>query len=331
MRAIRIPALASVIWCLAQPSSGAAAGQPIGAYSDHRALIAALESLIATGQPRHTTHDEGERLQLAVNEAIVRRDREIERLAMRADSPIVASVARPISSIDNLPGIALDTSSVLKLPHPVPYTARVRASIDGGEFVLAAGELRSATGGNGPIDKVLGPAAAIPGWHVVHLIADMTFRSETSGGPSWTEQRVLPPVVYALYDPLAASSAAIRALVYGPASTTVHQFDPQLGDEPLSRWLNGVLENRQPARATEPQWMLPTHHRHLHRSVFSIAQRRLDSSGSAPLTSGRRKTASNGRLSRRRVSRGSFSSRARRASRYRRCRRCSIRTGDHDP
>ncbi len=50
----------------------------------HRdALIGALEALIATGAPGQTSHDEGEWLQLAVDDAIRRGDTDIERIAIR--------------------------------------------------------------------------------------------------------------------------------------------------------------------------------------------------------------------------------------------------------
>jgi len=56
----------------------AAGPDAVAAQDDNRAaLVAALESLIATGEPRHTTHDQGEWLQLAVDAAIARGDRQI--------------------------------------------------------------------------------------------------------------------------------------------------------------------------------------------------------------------------------------------------------------
>src|SRR5215204_4134370 len=70
--------------------------------SDRGALITALEALIATGEPRHTDHDAGQWLQFAVDEAIARGDREIERLAIRAASPLVAFVTPPVSSTREL-------------------------------------------------------------------------------------------------------------------------------------------------------------------------------------------------------------------------------------
>lgn len=55
-----------------------------------KALIRALEALIATGEPGHTTHDAGEWLQLAVDDAIRRGDTDVERIAIRAASPLTA-------------------------------------------------------------------------------------------------------------------------------------------------------------------------------------------------------------------------------------------------
>jgi hypothetical protein len=240
-------------WCLAA-GPYAAAGQSAGQDIQRRALIAALESLIATGEPRHITHDEGQWLQLAIDDAIARGDREIEMLAIRAASPLTASITRPVSSARDLPAISFDASAVLRVKRAIPYTARVFASIDGGEFV-AVRALRSGSGEGGRVDTVLSDAAARPGFHVVRLRAELTFGTGADGAPSWTESRTLQPLVYAVYDPVADSGAAIRALVYGPASTPVRELDPLLGDEPFAAWLSGVLSARRGDRDSGPDWL----------------------------------------------------------------------------
>lgn len=89
-----------------------AAGHSNSQETDRPALIAALERLMATGEPRHTTHDEGQRLQLAVDEAVARGDHELERLAIRAASPLTASISPPVGSIRELPKISFDASTV---------------------------------------------------------------------------------------------------------------------------------------------------------------------------------------------------------------------------
>jgi hypothetical protein len=231
-----------------------AAGQSAGQDIQRRALTAALESLIATGEPRHVTHDEGQWLQLAIDDAIARGDREIEMLAIRAASPLTASISRPVSSARDLPAISFDASAVLRVKRAIPYTARVFASIDGGELV-AVRALRSGRGEGGRVDTGLSDAAARPGFHVVRLRAELTFGTGADGAPSWTESRILQPLVYAVYDPVADSGAAIRALVYGPASTPVRELDPLLGDEPFAAWLSGLLSSRRGDRDSGPDWM----------------------------------------------------------------------------
>jgi hypothetical protein len=194
---------------------------------DRHGLAAALESMIATGQPRHTTHDQGEWLQLAVDAAIARGDQEIERLAARAASPLTAWVTRPVSSTADLPGIEFNAQDALRVPRPVPYTARIAASVDNAAFVLLKATVESGKSWSKRIDVLPGPATA-PGFHVVRLRAQLRFGNGTAG---WTEARTLPPVYYAIYAASGEPTAAIRALVYSPASTAVREFDPQYCDE----------------------------------------------------------------------------------------------------
>jgi hypothetical protein len=220
---------------------------------DRGALIAALESLIATGQPRHTTHDQGEWLQVAVDAAIAHGDKGIEQLAVRAAAPLTASITRPVSSSQYPPGIEFNAQNALRVPRPVSYTARIAASLDNGEFVSVK-TLESGTGAGGGMDVL--PGARQPGFHVVQLQAELTFGSP--GGPGaagWTEVRKLAPLYYAIYDAKAESTAPIRALVYGPASTPVREFDPLLGDEPFATWLSDVMSTRRTKNESGPDWL----------------------------------------------------------------------------
>lgn len=121
--------IACVLVCLIDGASDMSAAQAGPREHDRRALIAALESLIATGEPRHTTHDEGERLQLAVDEAIARGDHEIEQLAIRAAAPLTAYISRPVNSTLDLPSVVFSASNVLRVRRSVPYTAQVHASV----------------------------------------------------------------------------------------------------------------------------------------------------------------------------------------------------------
>jgi hypothetical protein len=243
-----------VAYFVATPAFSASAAEHQDA--DRRALIAALESLIATGEPRHTTHDAGQQLQLGVDEAIARGDKEIERLAIRAASPLSASVSRPVSSTRELPSLGFDASSVLRVKNPVPYTAQVYASVDNGEFVMAR-VVRSGKSEGARIDVLLPPPAATPGFHVVQLKASLTYSGYDQSGTalSWTEARTLSPVFYGLHDPTAESSAQMRALIFGPASTPVRELDPLLGDEPFAAWLSGVLSTRRIQKDSGPDWL----------------------------------------------------------------------------
>src|SRR4026207_2022296 len=62
-------------------------------------VIAALETLMITGEPRHTSHDEGQWLQPEVNAAIAAGDAEITQLAQRAAIPLIAVAPTPVSRL----------------------------------------------------------------------------------------------------------------------------------------------------------------------------------------------------------------------------------------
>jgi hypothetical protein len=250
MRLSPVPVVLLIAACVIAAGSASAASQD----DDRRALAAALESLIATGEPRHTTHDQGEWLQVAVDAAIARGDREIEQLAVRAAAPLTASVTRPVSSSEYPPGIEFSARTALRVPRPVPYTARIAASVDNGEFVVVT-TVQSGKSAGGGINMLPAPASR-PGFHVVRLRGELTFgATAASVAAGWTEVRNLAPVYYAIYDSNAESSAAIRALVYGPASTPVREFDPLLGDEPFAIWLSDVLSTRRKKRESGPDWL----------------------------------------------------------------------------
>ena len=102
------------VFCASVLAVGAS-GPPVVTNGGERArLVAALERLITTGEPRHTNHDEGEWLQHAVDEAIGRGDRGIERLAIRAAAPIVARVSRLAAAHPEL--VELELNPVLAGP-----------------------------------------------------------------------------------------------------------------------------------------------------------------------------------------------------------------------
>lgn len=230
-----------------------AAGQAASPQSDRQALVAALESLIATGEPRHTSHDEGEQLQHAVDAAIARGDTEVEALAIRAASPLTASIGVPVSSTREPASITFDTSTVLRVRRALSYSARVFASVDGSEFVFLRA-VRSGKGEGGSIGAVLPKAATLPGFHVLRVKAELTFAAATGAAP-WTETRILRPLTYAVYDPAVEAEGPFRALVYGPSSTPVRDLDPLLGDEPFAVWLTAILSARREDADPPPDWM----------------------------------------------------------------------------
>jgi hypothetical protein len=249
MRSCLTSVLPVIAACLIATAPSTAVAQD----NDRQALIAALESMITTGEPRHTTHDQGEWLQLAVDAAIARGDKEIEQLAIRAAAPLTASIDRPVISSEILPGIGIDAQNVLRVPRPVPYTARIAVSLDNGEFVTLK-TVESGKAGGGAIDML--PGARRPGFHVVQLRAELTFGSPgPSSAAGWTELRKLSPLYYAIYGANTEASAAIRALVYGPASTPVREFDPLLGNEPFAIWLSGVISACRTKNESGPDWM----------------------------------------------------------------------------
>jgi hypothetical protein len=230
------------------------AGHSDGQAPDRSALIAALERLMATGEPQHTTHDDGQRLQLALDEAIAHGDREVERLAIRAASPLTASIDRPVASIHEPPSITFDATTVLGVKRAVPYTARLFASLDGGAYEQVA-EVRSGKSVGRRIDALGLEEPVRPGLHVVRVRAELTFDATAGRTRPRIERRVLPPLSYAVFDPADQSSAPVQALVYGPASIPVREFDPQLGAEPLAAWLSGVISNRRSSGDSKPAWM----------------------------------------------------------------------------
>ena len=167
--------------------------------------------------------------------------------AEQSDAPAIgASISRPVSSTGDLPSITFTAAEVQRSGRPVPYTARLSASVDGSGFT-PVGEVQPGKGQGGRVDVVLPTPAARPGFHSVRLRADF---SEESAIPSIT----LPAMFYAIYDPLSESTAAVRALVYGPGSTPVRDLDPQLGDEPFAAWLSGIVSARRTGRDTAPEW-----------------------------------------------------------------------------
>jgi hypothetical protein len=210
---------------------------PIGAQpaadAERARVIAALETLMRTGHPVHTDHGEGLWLQRAVDRAIARNDRQIEELAQRAASPLVALAGPPVRPLAEAPPmIGVQRSDVLKLPRPVSYTAKIFASVDGGPM-LESGSAPAKGGTSTPVG--LPAAASSPGLHHVRVQAHIVY---TGAGPvpppeAWD----LPDVVYAIYDPSAAERFDARVFLESAAAVPVSRLDANLPDEPLEAWL----------------------------------------------------------------------------------------------
>jgi hypothetical protein len=230
----------------------AASAQPAGAADQRTATIRALEALIATGTPVHGTHDAGESLQRAVDDAIRTGDREVEQLAVRAAAPLTARVSRPVSPDDDLPSLEINALTVLSLPRPLQYSAQIHASLDGGPL-FHAWDQKSGTGAGFRVDLRLGAAAARPGAHHLRLRAHLTFGDPER--PSSTEVRDLPELFYAIYDGRTPSLVDARRFIYSPAAAAASDIDPVLPGESFPVWLSGILSARRAGREPAPQWV----------------------------------------------------------------------------
>lgn len=229
----------------------AASAQPSGA-DQRTATIRALEALIATGTAPHGTHDAGASLQRAVDDAIRAGDRELEQLAVRAAAPLTARISRPVSPLDDLPSLEINAQTILSLPRPVPYSAQIHASLDGGPL-FHAWDQRSGSGAGFRVDLRLGAAAARPGAHHLRLRAYLTFGDH--GQPSSTEVRDLPELFYAIYDGRTPSLVDARRFIYSPAAAAASDIDPVLSGESFPVWLSGILSARRTGREPAPEWV----------------------------------------------------------------------------
>ena len=218
------------------------------------ALIASLERMIATGEPHHQTHDQGELLQRAVDRALTARDTEIELLATRAAALITARIGRPVITTTDTPPLSISARLALNLPRQVRYKADVSASFDGGEIV----PLGSVESGKETFDlaRALPPAARLPGAHHVRLRALVTFEALDGGAVPDPEYRDLPELAYAVYHAESDFAADARVFLFSPAGVSAQQFDTRLPDIPLAFWLNSVLVARGGDPIDEHNWRI---------------------------------------------------------------------------
>jgi hypothetical protein len=226
------------------PGSGQEVAEPPGSRAR---VIAALERLMLTGDPMHVEHGAGAWLQAAVDEAFARGDKEIERLAQRAASPLLARTGAPVASIQQGPSFELRRFDVLTLPRPVTYTAEVYASLDGGEF-SRIGDAPAA----GAASVKLPARASAAGLHHLRLQARITYTGTGSIPPM--ETRDLPELTYALYDPERNDPFDARLFLQSPGGVRARRFDAELPDELFSEWLNGVLA-RHSTKPPKVDWL----------------------------------------------------------------------------
>jgi hypothetical protein len=211
--------------------------------------MAALERLMLTGEPRHTSHDAGEWLQWAVDAAAGRGDVEVERLARRAAVPLVVRISSPVSSAADLPTLSIDMPSVLRVREPVTYRAEIAISVDGHAWV-AIGTFAAPSSRSVRVDRVLPVPAGQPGPHHLRVRARITWDS----GAFPAETRNLPEIVYAIYEPQAGSRFDARFFVDSARTVAAERLDPTLPPEPLERWLLRVLAGHVAPHAPEIRW-----------------------------------------------------------------------------
>ena len=205
-------------------------------------LIAALEQMIATGEPHHGSHDEGDVLQRILDRALERNDPELEQLATRAAASIVATVTRPIVTTDQMAPVHIAARVALKLPRPVSYTAEIYGSLDGAEPVF----LGRIDCGKASFDlsRSLPASARVPGPHHVRVRARIVFQAPDGGEAPDPEWRNLSELVYAVYDREVDRHDDARLFVYLPRSVSAQQLDRRLPDMPFEYWLNMLLTYR---------------------------------------------------------------------------------------
>jgi hypothetical protein len=202
--------------------------------SERIRLIEALERLMETGEPRHTSHDEGEWLQAQVDRAVARNDTEIVRLARRAASPIVARVPAPVSMTTDTFGLTVLTQPVLTIKPAADYSAEIWLSSDGGEWtrlgVVGPGREWSL--------PVLPPEALSAGVHQARLSARVTFSPESGLDP---EVRSLRDVFFARYDPATNFRTDARLLLASAIDVPARRLDATLPDLPFGLWLQALV------------------------------------------------------------------------------------------
>ena len=156
-------------------------------------------------------------------------------------------MSKPLIAVGQPVSLGIGSRQILKVPRPVPFEAVIYISVDGHDYA-EAGTLTSTKGSS--VTAKLPEGALAVGAHHVRVRARMTF----SGQPShrWTEERQLPDVTYAVYDPRSPGSGA-APLLLAPTAISASALDQNLPDVPTGKWLAGVLGRAEAKRAVE--WM----------------------------------------------------------------------------
>ena len=196
---------------------------------DRIRLTAALERLIDTGEPRHTSHDEGEWLQAQVERAVARNDTAIVDLARRAAAPIVVRVTAPVSPTTEPFVLTVMTRAVLTVRPAADYRAEIWLSFDGGEWTRLG-----VVSPDRETSLQVPPEAVNAGVHHARVSARMTFSPESGLEP---EVRSLPDVFFARYDPAINVRHDARLLVASAIDISAHRLDARLPDLPFGLWL----------------------------------------------------------------------------------------------
>jgi hypothetical protein len=203
-----------------------------------------------TGEPRHTSHDEGQWLQAEVSGAVARGDADITRLAQRAAIPLLAHALTPVSPLGTNPPVAIEMPVVLTLQTPVTYRADLFASVDGGELV-AAGTVSSVRR-NASLDWSQLQSAKKAGLHHIRLRARIVYATPKLS----PETRDLPEIVYAIYDPEAEARFDARFYVASAKSVSAQRLDATLPDVPFAAWLHEVVAPYSEKKAVEEPWRI---------------------------------------------------------------------------
>lgn len=210
-------------------------------------VLAALETLMTTGEPRHTSHDEGQWLQAEVSAAIARGDAAITRLAQRAAIPLIAVARTPVSAVGSNPPVTIEMPAILTLPMPVAYRAQLFASVDGGELVPAGSV--STDRREAGLDWSLLELAQKAGPHQIRLRARIIYERSTLPA----ETRDLPAVVYAVYDPNADAKFDARYYEMSAKNVSARRLDAALPDVPFATWLRDVVAPYSGGRKNDGQ------------------------------------------------------------------------------